>query len=146
MPDQQDRRQIAIDRADRALIEQAAAQLRQGAIRAGYAGIPGQHFAFGLALVLDELALHLRDLDAELRARPRRRPDAHRGLNTPPRGSRTTSAARCYPIRRGRMPASTAPAGAYARPGPTESRQSWKFQQGLAHIVRSSLGRDAGGQ
>ena len=29
---------------------------------------PGQHFAFALALVLDGLALHLRDLDDELRA------------------------------------------------------------------------------
>ena len=50
------------------MIEQAAAQLRRGAIRAGYAGIPGQHFAFALALVLDELALHVRDLDLTLRA------------------------------------------------------------------------------
>ena len=68
MLDEHDRSGIDVDRADRALIEQAAAQLRQGAIRAGYAGIPGQHVAFALALVLDELALHLRDLDAELRA------------------------------------------------------------------------------
>jgi hypothetical protein len=58
MPDEYDRSQIEVDRADRALIEQAAAQLRHGAIRAGYAGLPGQHFAFALALVLDELALH----------------------------------------------------------------------------------------
>ena len=67
MPDQHDRSRIEVDRADRALIEQAAAQLREGAIRAGYAGLPGQHFAFALALVLDELSLHLRDLDATLR-------------------------------------------------------------------------------
>jgi hypothetical protein len=68
MPDEYDRSQIEVDRADRALIEQAAAQLRHGAIRAGYAGLPGQHFAFALALVLDELARHLRDLTAPVRA------------------------------------------------------------------------------
>lgn len=69
MSDEHDRSRIAVDQADRALIQQAAAQLRQGAIRAGYAGVPGQHYAFALALVLDELALHLRDLNGELRAR-----------------------------------------------------------------------------
>jgi hypothetical protein len=61
--------QIEVDRADRALIEQAAAQLRHGAIRAGYAGLPGKHVAFALALVLDEIARHYRDLDDQLRAR-----------------------------------------------------------------------------
>ena len=66
MPDEHDRSRIEADRADRALIEHAAAQLRQGAIRAGYVGIPGQHFAFALALVLDELARHLRDLRPEV--------------------------------------------------------------------------------
>ena len=55
-------------RADRALIEQAAAQLRRGAIRAGYARTPDKHYAFGLALVLDELARHLRDPRPEVRA------------------------------------------------------------------------------
>ena len=59
---------IEIDRADPALIQQAAAQLRTGAIRAGYVGIWASTWAFAPALVLDELALHLRDLDAELRA------------------------------------------------------------------------------
>ena len=68
MSDEHDRSRYTVDRADRALIKQAAAQLRQGAIRAGYAGIQGQHFAFALALVLDELALHVRDLDTTLRA------------------------------------------------------------------------------
>ena len=38
MPDEHDRQQIEVDRADRALIEQAAAQLRHRRIRAGYAG------------------------------------------------------------------------------------------------------------
>jgi hypothetical protein len=67
MPDEHDCSGIDVDRSDRALIEQAAARLRQGAIRAGYAGIPGQHFAFGLALLLDKLALHVRDLRPEVR-------------------------------------------------------------------------------
>ena len=39
MPDEHDRSGIDVDRADRRVIEQAAAQLRQGAIRAGYAGL-----------------------------------------------------------------------------------------------------------
>jgi hypothetical protein len=67
MPDQHERSRIEVDRTDRALIEQAAAQLRRGAIRAGYAGMDGKHVAFGLALVLDEVARHFRDLDGELR-------------------------------------------------------------------------------
>ena len=67
MPDEHDRSGIDVARADRQVIQQAAAELRQGAIRAGYAGLPGQHFAFGLALVLDELALHWRDLRPEVR-------------------------------------------------------------------------------
>jgi hypothetical protein len=50
------------------LIEEAAARLRHGAIVAGYAGLPDKHYAFGLALVLDELAWHLRDLNAPVRA------------------------------------------------------------------------------
>jgi|tagenome__1003787_1003787.scaffolds.fasta_scaffold19732982_1 hypothetical protein len=68
MPDQHDRTQIEVDRADRRLIEQAAAHLRSGAIRAGYAGLQGKHVTFALALLLDELALHLRDLRPEVRA------------------------------------------------------------------------------
>jgi hypothetical protein len=67
MPDEHDRSGIDVDRADRALIEQAAARLRQGAIRAGYAGMEHKHFAFALALVLDELARHVRDLRPEVR-------------------------------------------------------------------------------
>ena len=49
------------------MIEQAAAQLRHGAILAGYAGLPDKHYAFALALVLDELARHLHDLTAPVR-------------------------------------------------------------------------------
>jgi hypothetical protein len=61
-------RRIEQDRADRQLIEQAAARLRTDAIRAGYAGLPRKDLAFGLALVFDELARHVRDLDDALRA------------------------------------------------------------------------------
>ena len=68
MPDERDRNRIEVDRADRALIEQAAAQLRHGAIISAYAGLPHKHLAFGLALVLDELARYLRDLRPEVRA------------------------------------------------------------------------------
>ena len=68
MLDEHDRSGIDVDRADRQLIEQAAATLRTGAIRSGYAGLPGQHFVFTLALVLDELALHVGDLNAVVRA------------------------------------------------------------------------------
>jgi hypothetical protein len=68
MPGQHDRTQIDVDRADRRLIEQAAAQLRHSAIRAGYAGMERKHVTFALALILDELARHLRDLDDDLRA------------------------------------------------------------------------------
>jgi hypothetical protein len=66
--DEQDRRRVEQDRADRQLIEQAAATLRTGAIRAGYAGMEHKHLAFALALVLDELARHVRDLRPEVRA------------------------------------------------------------------------------
>ena len=79
MPDEHDRSRIEVDRADRALIQQAAAQLRHGAIRAGYAGMEHKHLAFALALVLDELGRHLRDLRPEVRAQTvRGRPDAAR--------------------------------------------------------------------
>ena len=68
MPDEHDRSSVDADRADRQVIEQAAAQLRHGAIADGYAGLEGKHVAFALALILDELARHFRDLDAPLRA------------------------------------------------------------------------------
>ena len=71
MPDQHDRSQIEVDRADRLLIQQATAQLRHGAILAAYAGLEHKELAFALTLILDELARHLRDLDATLRAQTR---------------------------------------------------------------------------
>ena len=95
MHDEQDRRQVDVDRADRALIEQAAAQLRQAErdVLARQTRVPGQHFAFGLALPLDELALHLRDLDAGAAgAGPRGRADADRSALT---------AGGCHPPARG---------------------------------------------
>ena len=54
-------------RADQQLVEQAAARLRHRAILAAYAGLERKELAFTLALILDELARHLRDLDGELR-------------------------------------------------------------------------------
>ena len=65
---QHERRTAAL-RADRDVIERAAARLRSDAIRSGYAGLQHQHIAFSLALILDELARHWRDLDEQLRAR-----------------------------------------------------------------------------
>jgi hypothetical protein len=56
-------------RADQQIVSQAATQLRHRAIVAGYAGLEHKHAAFALALILDELARHLRDLDQQLRQR-----------------------------------------------------------------------------
>jgi len=64
---EQDRQRVEQDRADRQVIEQAAEQLRTGAIQAAYGGLEHKHFAFALALVLDELARHWRDLEVQLR-------------------------------------------------------------------------------
>jgi hypothetical protein len=55
-------------RADQALVEQAAKELRHQAILAAYAGMGHKELPFAMALMLDELARHLRDLDDELRA------------------------------------------------------------------------------
>ena len=56
MPDERERSGIEVDRADRQLIEQTAAQLHQGAVRTAYAGMEHKHLAFALALVLDRPA------------------------------------------------------------------------------------------
>lgn len=63
----QHERRVSALRADRDVIERAAARLRSDAIRAGYAGLQHQHIAFALALILDELARHLADLDRAVR-------------------------------------------------------------------------------
>lgn len=63
-----DRQQVERDRADRQRIEQAAAALRSRAIQDAYAGGTSKHLAFALALILDELARHVRDLRPEVRA------------------------------------------------------------------------------
>ena len=54
-------------RADRELLGRAATWLRNEAIRSGYAGLSHQHVAFALALILDELARHVADLDEGVR-------------------------------------------------------------------------------
>ena len=63
----QNERRLAALRADRDLLERAARWLRDDAIRSGYAGLSHQHVTFALALILDELALHLADLEAGVR-------------------------------------------------------------------------------
>ncbi len=52
-------------RADQQIVGQAAEHLRHGAIRAAHAGMERKELAFALALILDELARHLRDLDEQ---------------------------------------------------------------------------------
>jgi hypothetical protein len=59
MPDEQEQHRIEVDRADRQVIEQAAAELRRGAILAGYACVEHKHVAFAFALVLEEIARQL---------------------------------------------------------------------------------------
>ena len=54
-------------RADRELLERGARRLRDETIRSAYAGLSHQHVAFALALILDELARRVPDLDAGLR-------------------------------------------------------------------------------
>jgi hypothetical protein len=49
-------------------VDQAAAQLRHRAISDAYRGLGSKFIAFGFALILDELARHLRDLDEQLQA------------------------------------------------------------------------------
>jgi len=63
---QHERRRAAL-RAERELLERAASWLRSEAIRSGYAGLTHQHVSFALALILDELARHLSDLDEGVR-------------------------------------------------------------------------------
>ena len=63
---QHERRRAAL-RAERELLERAAGWLRGEAVRSGYAGLSHQQVPFVLALLLDEVALHLPDLDAGVR-------------------------------------------------------------------------------
>jgi heterodisulfide reductase subunit C len=56
-------------RVDRNVIERAARALRDYAIRDGYSGSEQPARAFSLALLVDELGRHVRDLDDELRPR-----------------------------------------------------------------------------
>ena len=64
MPSDHD--QTAATRADRDVIERAARALRDLAIRDGYSGSEQPARAFSLALLLDEIGRHVRDLDNEL--------------------------------------------------------------------------------
>ena len=63
----QNERRWAVLQADRELIQRAATWLRSDAIRSGYAGMSHQHVTFAFALLLDELARHLPDLDEAVR-------------------------------------------------------------------------------
>ncbi|GAA4539092.1 hypothetical protein [Pseudonocardia xishanensis] len=61
-----ERRRYAALRADQETIGRAAAWLRHDTIQAGYAGLTHPEYAFGLASLLDEVALRLAD-DERLR-------------------------------------------------------------------------------
>ncbi len=56
-----------VDQANRALLERAAGRLRHQATSYGYAGLAHQHHAFAVALLLDELARHARELNEDVR-------------------------------------------------------------------------------
>ena len=62
-----ERRRFAALRADQEIVSRAAAWLRHDAIQTGYQGLNHPEYAFGLASILDELALRLAD-DERLRA------------------------------------------------------------------------------
>ena len=57
------RRHVAL-RADQETIGRAAAWLRHDAIQAGYAGLTHPEYAFGLASILDDIALRSGEDDA----------------------------------------------------------------------------------
>jgi len=64
---EQQRKRWETIRADQRVIEDAARFLRHHAIQSQYAGLQRQEVAFGFAAILDELALHLPDLDQGVR-------------------------------------------------------------------------------
>jgi hypothetical protein len=57
----------ATARADASVIREAAARLRSATIRDQHAGLTHPVRAFHLALILDELAVHVRTLPDEVR-------------------------------------------------------------------------------
>ena len=67
LPTDSDPRSAAV-RADRAVIERAAATLRSTTAQDVYAGLAFPAKAYAFALMLNELRLHAGDLDDELRA------------------------------------------------------------------------------
>jgi len=60
-------RHVSKAKAERDLVDQAAAWLRRAAIEDGYAGFRRGRVAFAMAAVLDMLALHWTDLPERLR-------------------------------------------------------------------------------
>jgi hypothetical protein len=62
------RRRYAQLKADRGVVEQAAARLRHRAVLRGYVGLEHKEVTFALALILDEITRHLRGFDEQLRA------------------------------------------------------------------------------
>ena len=73
--------------ADGDVVEQADAHPRHHAILAAYAGLQRQELAFGLALILAQIARHLPDLDDELSGRPHA-PARLRAVSGPAQGLR----------------------------------------------------------
>ena len=69
MPDEHDRSRIDVAPGRPAGDRAGRARLRDVAIVDGYAGAQDPPHAFSMALLLDELALHFRDLDDELRGK-----------------------------------------------------------------------------
>ncbi|MEV1294173.1 hypothetical protein [Pseudonocardia sp. NPDC049635] len=63
-----ERRRSAALRADRETVLAAAARLRHEAVQAHYAGLARPEFAFGLASILELLALRVADLAPDVRA------------------------------------------------------------------------------
>lgn len=64
-----ERRRLAALRADRETVLAAAAALRHDAVQTHYAGVlPRPEYAFGMASILELLALRTADLDPDVRA------------------------------------------------------------------------------
>ncbi|MEQ3552060.1 hypothetical protein WIS52_16420 [Pseudonocardia nematodicida] len=63
-----ERRRLSALRADRETVLAAAARLRHEAVQSHYAGLARPEFAFGLASVLELLAMRVADLAPDVRA------------------------------------------------------------------------------
>ncbi|MFP5019354.1 hypothetical protein [Pseudonocardia phyllosphaerae] len=62
-----ERRRLVALRTDRETVLAAAARLRHEAVQAHYAGLSTPEMAFGLASVLEQLALRVADLPPDVR-------------------------------------------------------------------------------